>query len=116
MKKIDEKSWSTMWENPSITTFGWGDFAENYDGAILEFWKSQLNGEFNQVLDLACGNGALTWIANNHGAQGEGLKAGQVVTTGVCGLPSPIAPGDRIMADFGSLGHVEVTLAIRDHN
>jgi len=65
MKKIDEKSWSTMWENPSITTFGWGDFAENYDGAILEFWKSQLNGEFNQVLDLACGNGALTWIAND---------------------------------------------------
>jgi len=61
-----------MWEAPSVTTFGSTDFVENYDGAILEFWKSQLQGELNQVIDLACGNGALTWIANellNDGVQ-----------------------------------------------
>ncbi|MGI9341256.1 MAG: class I SAM-dependent methyltransferase [Gammaproteobacteria bacterium] len=71
MKKIDAQSWSFMWETPSFTTFGSTDFAENYDGAILEFWESQLKGELKQVIDLACGNGALTWIANDLLNDGE---------------------------------------------
>ena len=54
---------------------------------------------------------ALTWIANNHAMQGEGLRAGQVITTGVCGKPSPISAGDRVMADFAELGRVTVTIA-----
>ena len=53
---------------------------------------------------------ALTWLANNHAAQGAGLCAGQIVTTGVCGLPWPIAPGDDVCADFGLLGEVRVEL------
>ena len=65
MEKIDARSWSVMWENPSITTFGAAVFAGNYDDAILDFWATQLKGEFNHVVDLACGNGALTWIAND---------------------------------------------------
>ena len=65
MEKIDAQSWSVMWKNPTITTFGTTNFVENYDGAILEFWATQLQGEFNHVVDLACGNGALTWIAND---------------------------------------------------
>ena len=40
-------------------------FPGNYDGSILEFWGSQLTGEFAHVVDLACGNGALCWIAND---------------------------------------------------
>ncbi|MFO1350913.1 MAG: fumarylacetoacetate hydrolase family protein [Gammaproteobacteria bacterium] len=50
---------------------------------------------------------ALTWLANSHALRGEGLKAGQVITTGVCGAPSAIKPGDRVIADFGALGRVE---------
>ena len=65
MKKNDAKSWSLMWEDRSVTTFGPAAFPENYDGSILEFWKSQLTGEFSHVVDLACGNGALCWIAND---------------------------------------------------
>ena len=65
MKKIDAQSWSFMWQANSLTTFGSTDFVENYDGAILEFWQSQLQGELSHVVDLACGNGALTWIAND---------------------------------------------------
>ena len=53
---------------------------------------------------------ALTWIANNHALQGEGLREGQVVTTGVCGKPVPISAGDRLRADFGEFGVVEVAL------
>jgi 2-keto-4-pentenoate hydratase len=53
---------------------------------------------------------ALTWLANSHGLRGCGLAAGEMVTTGVCGKPAPIAPGDLVSADFGSLGRVELRL------
>jgi len=53
---------------------------------------------------------ALTWLANAHTERGEGLLAGQVITTGVCGKPSPVDDGDRIVADFGVLGRAEVNL------
>lgn len=53
---------------------------------------------------------ALTWIANNHALQGEGLREGQVVTTGVCGKPVPIDAGDKLRADFGEFGVVDVTM------
>jgi 2-keto-4-pentenoate hydratase len=53
---------------------------------------------------------ALTWIANNHALQGAGLVAGQIITTGVCGKPSPIEAGDGVVADFGDFGRVTVTI------
>ena len=64
MQKSTPESWSEMWKSPFITTFG-GEFENNYDGPILDFWKSQLHGDLRHVADLACGNGALTWIAND---------------------------------------------------
>ena len=51
---------------------------------------------------------ALTWLANDRARRGDGLKAGQVVTTGTCIVPLPIAPGDVVVADFGELGRVGV--------
>ena len=54
---------------------------------------------------------ALTWIANNHAAQGAALRAGDIITTGVCGRPSAIAPGSRVVADLGPIGAAEATLA-----
>jgi len=50
---------------------------------------------------------ALTWIANELSYFGEGLLAGQVVTTGTCITPIPIAPGDHVRMDFGAFGSVE---------
>ena len=38
--------------------------------------------------------------------RGLGLRAGQFVTTGTCMPPLAIAPGDRVVADFGVLGQV----------
>lgn len=64
MKKPDPQDWSQYWKLPAITSFG-NLFPDNYDGSMLEFWKEQLEGEFNHVVDVACGNGALTWIAND---------------------------------------------------
>jgi 2-keto-4-pentenoate hydratase len=37
------------------------------------------------------------------------LQAGQVVTTGTCLKPMPVAPGDTVAADFGVLGKVTVS-------
>lgn len=53
---------------------------------------------------------ALAWIANAHRERGCGLLAGEIVTTGVCGRPTPIGAGDRVEADFGALGRVGLSL------
>lgn len=49
---------------------------------------------------------ALTWLANEVSRLGLTLKAGQVVTTGTCLTPLPVAPGDTVTVDFGVLGTV----------
>ncbi len=53
---------------------------------------------------------ALTWIVNQQAVLGDGLRSGHVVTTGVCGKPSPVAPGDRVSADFGAFGEANLVL------
>jgi 2-keto-4-pentenoate hydratase len=50
---------------------------------------------------------ALTWIANELIQFGDGLLAGQVVTTGTCLTPIPVEPGDHVRMDFGVFGSVE---------
>lgn len=64
MEKSAPESWSEMWTRPTLTSFS-TSFQNNYDGPILEFWQSQITGDLKHVVDLACGNGALTWIAND---------------------------------------------------
>lgn len=49
---------------------------------------------------------ALTWLANELSTHGITLRAGEIVTTGTCAIPLPIAPGDEVTADFGILGRV----------
>ena len=53
---------------------------------------------------------ALTWLVNELRTYGNGVEAGQFVTTGTCLVPVAIAPGDRIRADFGELGSVHARL------
>ena len=53
---------------------------------------------------------ALTWLANELSAHGETLKTGQVVTTGTCVKPVPIAQGDHFEGDLGVLGRVSVSI------
>ena len=54
---------------------------------------------------------ALTWLANDRVRHGAPLVAGDVVITGTCIVPAPIAHSRRVRADFGALGAVEVALA-----
>ncbi|WP_407167728.1 2-keto-4-pentenoate hydratase [Bradyrhizobium sp. ORS 111] len=51
---------------------------------------------------------ALAWCANELRGLGLTLRAGEVVTTGTCHPPLPIAAGDVFAADFGVLGKVSV--------
>jgi len=55
--------------------------------------------------------GALTWCANELRELGITLRAGEVVTTGTCHPPLPIAADDVFAADFGVLGKVSVRFA-----
>lgn len=72
-----------------------------------------INGALNQTgrgaVVLGHPLNALTWLANALREQGRGLKAGDLITTGVCVDEIYEAqPGDVIKADFGVLGVVEV--------
>lgn len=49
---------------------------------------------------------ALTWVANELSTFGDGLSTGEVVTTGTCVIPIPIASGDRLSVDFGAFGEI----------
>lgn len=53
----------------------------------------------------------LTWIVNELSGLGITLKAGEIVTTGTCATPLPIAAGDEVAMDFGVLGKVSATFA-----
>jgi 2-keto-4-pentenoate hydratase len=51
----------------------------------------------------------LVWLANQQSAAGRGLKSGEIVSTGTCTGLDPVQPGDRVQADFGELGTVEIS-------
>lgn len=55
----------------------------------------------------------LLWTANHLSRRGESIEAGQVVTTGTCTGITPVASADHFVADFGTLGRVEVTITER---
>lgn len=54
---------------------------------------------------------ALAWLANQLSGRGMGLKAGEIVTTGICGMPTPGKAGDHAVATFEGLGNVEIRLS-----
>lgn len=54
---------------------------------------------------------ALTWLANELSGLGVTLKAGQVVTTGTCVTPMPLARGTRVDADLGKLGTATIRIS-----
>jgi len=54
---------------------------------------------------------SLTWMANWLRRRGQGLRAGDVVSTGTCTGHFFAAPGDTLVVDYGPLGQVSVTYA-----
>lgn len=54
---------------------------------------------------------AVVTLASELAARGIGLKAGEYVSTGSATVPVPVRPGQRLVAVFGGLPQLEVTLA-----
>lgn len=50
----------------------------------------------------------MVWLANRLSGSGEGLSAGTIISTGTCTGLDPVEPGDRAVAEFGSLGTVSI--------
>jgi len=53
---------------------------------------------------------ALTWLANELSSLGIGLRAGDWASCGTCMVPLEIRAGDRVTADYGILGRIEIGL------
>lgn len=52
----------------------------------------------------------LEWTANHLSRLGDGLAAGEVVSTGTLTGVTPVRLGNSLLADFGELGRVEIRL------
>jgi ubiquinone/menaquinone biosynthesis C-methylase UbiE len=57
------EDWERYWQDTWITSFA-EQFPDNYDGSFSDFWREQLTGELEHLVDIGCGNGALAWIAD----------------------------------------------------
>jgi len=62
--RLSAEQWSDFWQAGSITTF-FQRFSQNYDSAILDFWKDVFEDQADEVniVDLATGNGAVAILA-----------------------------------------------------
>ena len=54
---------------------------------------------------------ALTWLANELSSLGIGLREGDWASCGTCMVPLQVLPGDRVVADYGTLGRIELGLS-----
>ena len=53
---------------------------------------------------------ALAWLVNHRARRGDPVRAGQVIATGTLLDGISVEKGDRVTADFGRLGQVQVEL------
>ena len=65
MSMLSAAQWSTLWSRKTITTLE-SLFPENYDLNIAEFWQQLLVDDCQKIVDLACGNGALSWLVSEY--------------------------------------------------
>ena len=78
---------------------------------------AQLRFDGQEVVSTVGGNPVgdiwplLTWLANHLSARGEGLRAGQFVTTGSCTGKLVAAPGTHVRGDLPGIGAVEISFA-----
>jgi 2-keto-4-pentenoate hydratase len=94
-------------------------------GALLREWRHldlaaqavtlSLNGK---VIERGSGSAvlghplnALQWLVHRLHARGIGFEAGQYVTTGVTTDIYDAQPGDHLLADFGAVGSVALSLS-----
>jgi 2-keto-4-pentenoate hydratase len=105
----------TVADNGSSAFYVLGQEAKPLEG--LDLYTCGMALEVNGALvSLGAGAACLghpleaaAWLARTLAANGEALKAGDVVLTGALGPMVPIAVGDRVEAKIGGLGSVSFT-------
>jgi len=95
-------------QGPSCTEWQKFDLKTHQVDLIVN-GEPKLRGYGSEVLGHPLNS--LTWLANTLCEQGKFLKAGDLVSTGVCTNIYLAAPGDLLIADFGKLGTVELTFS-----
>jgi 2-keto-4-pentenoate hydratase len=89
------------------------DSWRNLDLSKHEVTISTLGGKVNKGVGanvLGDPRIALTWLVNELSKNNIILNAGATVTTGTCAIPIAINSGDTIVADYGTLGQLQVSL------
>lgn len=113
-----------LFKNAVVVTTDFGANVGFAAGKGVEDWKGHdLSGIPVRALvdgeEVASGSGAkvmghplnaLRWLANDLAADGEGLAAGDWISTGTCAGIVPIASGQTAVADFGPFGRIEVKI------
>ena len=66
-------------------------------------YRTWIRGDVIEALPDTCRPGT---VARGYAAQ----RAGDIVTTGVCGKPSAIAAGNHVVVELGAIGTAEVIL------
>jgi len=98
---------------------GWvhGVQTDDWKTADLARWPVSLEVD-GRTVRKGCGANvlghplnAVAWLAGELRQFGLRLRSGDRVTTGVCTEICPVRPGQRVVADFGSLGSVDVTFS-----
>lgn len=101
------EDWASYWRKDWITSFA-EQFPNNYDGTIREFWRTQLTGDIRDIVDIACGNGALTWIADEL----LNRPTGRVRITGIdFAAIDPFAALHRTREDYPCVSFIGETAA-----
>lgn len=105
----------TVADNGSSAAFVLGDKGLPLEGADL-YTCGMVLEQNGQIASLGAGAACLghplaaaTWLANTLQAQGDRLRAGDIILTGALGPMVALTPGDRIRAMVGGVGEVSFT-------
>ncbi len=76
--------------------------------SVAAYRNGALAGRGSGANVLGDPRAALAWVANALCTCGEGLRAGDVVITGTCLTPVPVSAWDKVKADCGDFGALEL--------
>ncbi|MFM9938362.1 MAG: 2-keto-4-pentenoate hydratase [Hyphomicrobiaceae bacterium] len=90
--------WERNWRNLDLPAHG-----------VTMRVNGVLKGSGNGARALGDPMHVMVWLVNQQSRWGRGMKAGDIVCTGTCTGLDAVRPGDRVSAEFGSLGTVDIT-------
>ena len=100
--------------NIALVTGAWSSAISPFDlknHAVSISVNGQQKGAGTGALALGDPLNVMVWLANQQSRFGRGLKAGDIVSTGTCTGLDGVKSGDHVIADYGSLGTVDITFS-----